>query len=81
MIFSGHENPFIIFERQEKIHTNQKNLQIHRKIAEIMKKKGFWQVSFLVVLYKQCFWFHKILVHNVRCILKKRNMIAENQNI
>ena len=38
------------FQKQEKVHINQKKQQNPHKIVEIMKKKGFWQVSFLVVL-------------------------------
>ena len=41
------------FQKQGKIHINQKKQQNPHNIAEIMKKQDFWQVSFLVAL-KAC---------------------------
>ena len=38
------------FQRQGKIHVNQKKQQNPCKIDEIMKKTGFLQVAFLVSL-------------------------------
>ena len=45
MVFSGQETPMNIFQKQGKIHINQKKRLNPCKIAKIMKKKGFWQVS------------------------------------
>ena len=39
-------SPMNHFQKQGKIHLNQKKQQNPCKIAEIMKQKGFWQVSF-----------------------------------
>ena len=60
IFFSGHENPFIFFRGKEGNIWIKRINKFPRKIAEIMKKRGiFWQVSFLVALYKLCFIFLK----------------------
>ena len=44
-----------LFQRQGKIHIIKRINKFLVKLLKVWRKKVFWQVSFLVVLYKQCF--------------------------
>ena len=74
MILFWSETPMSPFQKQGKIHINQKKQQNPCKIAEIMKKMGFLASFILGGALSSVFNFSKILVLSCVVRLKETNM-------